>query len=396
MSAHPPRKLAILGSTGSIGSQTLEVIRANRDRFTVRALAAAGNNLELIVEQCREFEPELLALADPSAEKIASQLPSCTKLLLGEDAICEVAADSEVDIVLSAIVGFSGLKPTLAAIEAGNHVALANKECLVAAGSLLKSALAKSSSCLVPVDSEHSSLFQCMMSRSERPRRMIITASGGPFLNKTAEEVYRATPEQAVKHPCWDMGAKISVDSAHLMNKGLEVIEAAVLFDFQAQELEVLIHPQAVVHGFVEYGDGSVLAAMYHADMRVPIAFALSYLDAEDPSKVPGTQSVQSGGRFLDLVSSADLQFIQPDIERFPALGLAYRALEAGEPMPAILNAANERAVELYLDGQILFGQIPELVSKALDESMTWGQPETLEELFELDARARELISVPA
>ncbi len=387
------RSLAILGSTGSIGQQTLEVVRANASRFDVRVLVAGGANLELLLAQCQEFRPAIVAVQDGAAESIRDQLPEGTTLTLGEEAVAQAACDPQVHTVVAAIVGFAGLRPTLEAIKAGKHIALANKECLVAAGSLVKNALAQSKSMLVPVDSEHSSLFQCMLGRKDRPRRMTITASGGPFLHRSAAEVYEAKPEEATKHPCWDMGAKISVDSAHLMNKGLEIIEAAVLFDFKASELEVLVHPQTIVHGLVEYGDGAVLAALYPADMKVPIAFALSYLDAEEPKKVPGELLVSSGASFLDLASSADLQFFAPDFQRFPALRLAYQALEQGEPWPAILNAANERAVELYLQGNIAFGQIPELVEAVLNAGESWDVPQSLQELFALDARARELAS---
>lgn len=396
MQTSSPRSLAILGSTGSIGQQTLEVLRANPSRYRVRVLAAGGSNLELLLEQCQEFKPAIVAVADEAAESLRSSLPEGTELRLGEEAVAEAACDEQVHTVVAAIVGFAGLKPSLRAIEAGKHVALANKECLVAAGSLVKTALSKSKSMLVPVDSEHSSLFQCMMSRRERPRRMMITASGGPFLNRSAEEVYGVSPEEAVKHPRWEMGAKISVDSAHLMNKGLEIIEAAVLFDFSASELEVLVHPQTIVHGFVEYADGAVLAAMYQADMRVPIAFALSYLDAEDPKSAPGELPMRSTTSFLDLAKTEDLQFFAPDFKRFPSLRLAYEALERGEPWPAILNAANERAVELYLQGQIAFGQIPEVVEAVLNKKETWEVPGSLDELFALDAHARELASQEA
>ena len=365
--------IAILGSTGSIGTQTLAVVREERTPIPVVALAA-GKNIDLLIEQIVEFRPFTVSVENSdAAERLRSELSArglTPKILFGDEGVCEVATHRDAHTVVAAMTGFAALNPVLAAIAAGKHIAVANKECLVAGGELIRAALKRSSSAIVPVDSEHSSIFQCLRRRGlDSPvRRIILTASGGPFLKATPAELAAVTPAQAIKHPRWKMGAKISVDSATLMNKGLEVIEAAVLFSLPGEQIEVLIHPESVIHGLVEYGEGSVIAALFETDMRVPIAFALQYLRSEDPNRAPGAATYRSGVAPLDLAKRGSLTFATPDLSRFPALGLAYKALQMGGLAPAVLNAANEVAVAAFLSEQIGFLAIPDLVAKTLSD----------------------------
>lgn len=388
--------LAVLGSTGSIGTQTLDVVRRNPGCYTVPVLTA-GKNLALLEQQIAELKPLFVAVCDAEdAAAIRPRLPRGTELGVGEEGMRAAAVHPAADTVVAAIMGYAALHPVLAAIEAGKNIALANKECLVAAGPLVREALARSSATVVPVDSEHSSIFQCLLrrGRSERIERITLTASGGPFLRTPAAELAAVTPEQAVNHPRWRMGAKISVDSATLMNKGLEVIEAAMLFDLPGERIDVLVHPESLVHGFVEYGDGAVLAALFEPDMRVPIAYALSYLRAprlgtaaDGPA---GTMS--SGVTPLALARRGAIHFEQPDHEKFPLLQLAYAALRSGGTAPTVLNAANEIAVSAFLDRQIRFTDIPLVVGETL-QSYPGNHLRTIADIVEADSLARRAAS---
>jgi len=352
------KKLGILGSTGSIGVSTLEIVAAHRDRFEVVALTA-GSNLELLQRQIEEFTPRLVAVAtEELARELAAMLPAKgPEILCGVEGLIAAATAAEIDMVVAAIVGAAGLIPTAAAIKAGKDVALANKETLVTAGRLIMELVEQQGVKLYPVDSEHSAVFQSLQGhRGEDVKRIILTASGGPFLNYPPEKLAQVSVADALNHPNWSMGKKISIDSATMMNKGLEVIEARWLFDVPAERIAVNIHPQSIVHSMVEYVDGCVMAQLGVPDMKAPIAYALTY-----PERVP------TGVKPLDLTALAGLTFSNPDHDRFPALGLAYRALEGGESLPAVLNAANEVAVEAFLGGIILFTEIPTVIERTMD-----------------------------
>lgn len=351
--------LAILGSTGSIGVTTLDVVGRFPDRFRVEALAA-GRKVALLAEQAELFRPRLVSLADASAAReFRERLPSFEGEVLHGPAGLEAVATAEgASLVVSALVGAVGLLPTLRAIEAGRDVALANKEVLVVAGELVTTKARQHGVSLLPLDSEHNAIFQVLAGhRREDVRRLVLTASGGPFLRRAAEDLFRVTREDALRHPTWNMGEKITIDSASLMNKGLEVIEAHWLFGLPADQIDVLVHPQSIVHSMVEYVDGSVLAQMGVPDMAIPISFVLAY-----PERLPMGHLPR-----LDLVRAARLEFESPDRTRFPCLGLAYRALQEGGTVPAVLNAANEVAVEAFLAGRIGFMGLPQLVERVLD-----------------------------
>ena len=388
-----PTKLAVLGSTGSIGTQTLDVVRLNPDAYEV-VLLSAGSNKELLFEQIQEFQPQLVSVFDcEAAEEIAKRCPK-QSILAGESACQKAVEETEASVVLCAIVGFAGLRPVLSAIRAGKNIALANKETIVAGGEIILAALSDSESKLVPVDSEHNALFQCLHGSKDVSgvRRAMITASGGPFLNCTSDELKIKGPEDAVKHPRWNMGAKISVDSATLMNKGLEVIEASVLFALEPAQIKVLVHPQSIIHALVEFEDGAALASMYEPDMKVPIAHALSYLRSESDIKGKMLSRLHSGASYLDLAGKGALQFFEPDSARFPALSLCYKALEQCDAAPAVLNAANEIAVARFLSKQLGFCDISEVVEKTLN---AYGGERTknMDELENLDSWARETAS---
>ena len=356
--------ISILGSTGSIGLSTLDVVRRHPDRFWVVALAADRNDARLL-EQCLEFRPALAALASPeAASRLAREvsrhgLP--TRVEAGPEGLAAVAAAPEASQVMAAIVGAAGLGPTLAAAGAGKRVLLANKESLVCAGRLLMDAVSASGAELVPIDSEHNAIFQCLPQPGPvgrcppGVRRILLTASGGPFRGWPAADLPRVTPEQAVAHPNWTMGRKISVDSATLMNKGLELIEACWLFGVTPDRVEIVVHPQSVIHSMVEYVDGSVLAQLGNPDMRTPIAHALGWPDR-----------IESGVESLDLVAVGQLAFERPDTDRFPCLRLARDAAEAGGTAPAVLNAANEVAVAAFLGGRLNFTRIAEVIDSVL------------------------------
>ncbi len=353
------KRLIVLGVTGSVGRRTLELAEHFPDDFRVEGMAARGSNPELLAELCRRHRPRALALADASAVDVVARAlgASCPELLAGAAGIVTLAGEVEADVVLSAIVGGAGLLPTMAAIKSGKSIALANKETLVMAGSLMTAAARERDVPLLPVDSEHSAVFQCLEGHNRAEvGRVLLTASGGPFRTMKAADLEKVTVEEALNHPTWRMGAKITVDSATLMNKGLEVIEARWLFDLQPEQVQVVVHPQSIVHSMVEYVDGSVIAQLGVADMGIPILYALTYPAA--PARVRRSASISRG--------SGRSPSRQPDVERFPCLALARRALLEGGCAPVILNAANEIAVAAFLEGRIRFTQIPELIADAL------------------------------
>jgi 1-deoxy-D-xylulose-5-phosphate reductoisomerase len=373
------RKIAILGATGSIGKSTLDLVERNRDRFQVTSVTAA-TNVEALADIVRRTGAKLAVVADESRYEDLAELLVGTncRAAAGEAALLE-AALGDADLVIAAIVGCAGLRPVMAAVEGGRTVALANKEALVTAGALMTDAAARSGATLLPVDSEHNAIFQCLAgSRAEDVSRIILTASGGPFRTASAESIASATPAQAVAHPNWSMGAKISVDSATLMNKGLELIEAHYLFGLPSEQLEVVIHPQSVIHSLVEFIDGSVLAQLGSPDMRIPIASALAW-----------PERMATPAQRLDLASIARLEFEAPDLKRFPALRLAREALETGGAAPVVLNAANEVAVASFLAGAIRFPEIVTLVQEALN-STGYDAPRSIGDVLEIDRVTRE------
>jgi len=369
--------LAILGATGSIGSSTLDVVARHPERYRVFALTANGK-AEPLLELCRAHRPAYAVLSGaPRDAKLESRFRECgTELLFGAQALEQVAADKRCDVVMAAIVGAAGLASTFAAARAGKRVLLANKEALVMAGPLLTRAAREAGATLLPVDSEHNAVFQCL-SDIRAVRRIVLTASGGPFRAAPLESLAAVTPAQAVAHPNWVMGRKISVDSATMMNKGLEVIEACFLFDVPPQRIEVVIHPQSIVHSLVEYVDGSLIAQLSNPDMRVPIAHALGY-----------PERIASGAKPLDLTSMKDLSFEKPDDRRFPCLRLAYAALERGGTAPAVLNAANEVAVEAFLASRLPFTGIARVIADTL-ESVAVSQVFEMDTVLAADAQAR-------
>lgn len=374
------KRLALLGSTGSIGTNVLAVVRQFPERFNVVGLSA-GRNIALLSEQVREFSPECVAIGDPDlVAPLAELLPPGyrSRILCSTEGNCAVATLAEADMVVSAVVGAVGLLPTLAAIRAGKDVGLANKETLVMAGRLVMEEVRRHAVRLLPIDSEHSAIFQALEAgRSEDVGKLILTASGGPFRTWEIEQLRRATPEQALAHPNWSMGKKISIDSATLMNKGLEVIEARWLFDVSPEQIEVVVHPQSIVHSMVEFRDGSVVAQLGIPDMRIPIAYALSY-----PQRLPLNLPR------LTLSQCSDLSFEQPDMVRFPALHLAFTALAEGGIKPAVLNAANEVAVAAFLDGRIGFTRIAEVVAQALADTAQ-GSDSDVQAILAADQAAR-------
>ncbi|HWI40155.1 MAG TPA: 1-deoxy-D-xylulose-5-phosphate reductoisomerase, partial [Verrucomicrobiae bacterium] len=351
------KKLSILGSTGSIGTSTLDIVRAHPDRFRVLALTAGGN-LELLGRQIQEFAPEVAAvLTEEGARELTGMLGPCrTEILHGAEGLIAAATVGGADTVVAAIVGAAGLIPTAAAIQAGKDVALANKETLVCAGRLIMDLVKEKGVRLLPVDSEHSAVFQSLQGhRGEDVKRIVLTASGGPFLHLPAERLAEVSVEEALAHPNWSMGRKITVDSATMMNKGLEVIEARWLFDIPPERIDVHVHPQSVIHSMVEYVDGCVIAQLGVPDMKAPIAYALTW-----PERVP------TGVRPLDLTTLSRLDFHEPDLVRFPALRLAYDAMRGGEDLPAVMNAANEVAVTAFLEGRIRFSEIPVIIERTM------------------------------
>lgn len=392
------KRLAVLGSTGSIGCNTLDVVRHNPEEFTVTALVA-GKNVERMVEQCLEFTPRYAVMDDArSAHAVMLALRehgSQTEVLSGQQAACDVAALDDVDQVMAAIVGAAGLLPTLAAIRAGKVILLANKESLVTCGRLFLEAVKQHHARLLPVDSEHNAIFQSLPQSFQSDlgyadlaqhgvSSILLTGSGGPFRETPISELSAMTPDQACRHPNWSMGRKISVDSATMMNKGLEYIEARWLFNASAQQMEVLIHPQSVIHSMVRYQDGSVLAQLGEPDMRTPIANTMAW-----------PHRVVSGAKPLDFCKMGTLSFSEPDYARYPCLKLAMEAFEQGQAATTALNAANEIAVAAFLDGQIRFTDIA-AVNLAVLEHLELSEPQSVEAVMEIDARAREEASVQA
>jgi 1-deoxy-D-xylulose-5-phosphate reductoisomerase len=374
------KSFSVLGSTGSIGVSTLDVVRQHPERFRVVGLAA-GNNVSLLSEQIAEFRPRVVSVRDSATADSLRLLLGEFKpeILYGIEGACSVATADEAELVISAIVGAAGLVPTVAAIKAKKHIGLANKETMVVAGRLVSDLARENGIEILPVDSEHSAIYQSLAGhRHEDVLRVILTASGGPFLNTPAEEILKVTPAQALKHPKWNMGAKITIDSATLMNKGLEVIEAHWLFDMPAEKIGVVVHPQSIIHSMVEYIDGCVMAQLGMPDMRAPIAYAMAW-----PERCP------SGIERLDLTRTGNLTFQEPDPIRFPCLRLAYEALKAAQTYPAVLNAANEIAVAAFLDGRIGFTGIPELVEKTMQAHAAWT-PVELDEYLQADQWARQ------
>ena len=348
--------VAVLGSTGSIGTQTLDVVRAEPGRYEVVALGAA-RSIDLVAEQAKEFRPRVVAVVDAAAAAgLADRLPPGTELMVGEDALADAAR--EADVVVNGVVGFAGLGVTLAALEAGRRLALANKESLIAAGPVVQRVRSTPGAELIPVDSEHGAIHQCLRANdvAERVARLVVTASGGPFRGRTRDDLAEVTIDDALAHPTWSMGPKITIDSSTLMNKGLEVIEAHELFGIAYDDIEVVVHPQSVVHSMVEYTDGSTIAQLSMPDMRLPIGYALAYPD----------RSTAAFGR-IDWATLGSLDFEAPDRQAFPCLDLAYRAGRAGETAPAWLNAANEVAVEAFLQGRIGWLAISDVLEATLD-----------------------------
>jgi 1-deoxy-D-xylulose-5-phosphate reductoisomerase len=382
------QRITILGSTGSIGVSTLDVLARHPDRYQVYALTA-HSQMEQLAAQCIRFRPHIAVAGSAHAARILSRLLCDEGLQIqvefGEAALCAVASASECDTVMAAIVGAAGLAPTIAAAHAGKKILLANKEALVMSGQLFMDAVAASATVLLPIDSEHNAIFQCLpqgyrqMNRESGVAKILLTASGGPFLTRDVGTLEAVTPEEAVAHPNWVMGRKISVDSATMMNKGLEVIEAHWLFGAPADRIEVVIHPQSVIHSMVSYVDGSVLAQLGNPDMRTPIAHALAW-----------PERVESGVRPLDITAIGRLEFHTPDLARFPCLKLAYDALDAGGTAPAIMNAANEVAVQAFLERRINFRTIDRLIARVMDKLPSMPVA-AIDALLEQDRIARQM-----
>ena len=373
-------KITILGSTGSIGRNCLDVIRANKGRFDVVGLAANSNS-KLLAKQVREFRPRKVSLRDKFAiAALRKDISGKVEIFAGDVSARELVESQDCDVVVSAIVGAAGLIPTLQAIKKGIRVCIANKEPFVMAGKLMMSAAKRHGATVIPIDSEHSALWQCLNGEpAGRVKRLILTASGGPFLNLSRRRLAGVTLSQALKHPRWKMGPKITIDSATLMNKGLEVIEARWLFNIPAEKIRVTVHPQSIVHSMVEFVDNSVMAQMSLPDMRVPIAYALSY-----PDRWPANH------KSLDLTAMSRLDFMAPDTNKFPCLALAYKALKKGGTMPATLNAANEQAVAAFLKGKIKYSDIAKIISKTIEKTKV-KPAASIKSLLDADAAARDV-----
>lgn len=374
------KKLAILGSTGSIGVSTLDIVASHPDKFEVVALTA-GNNLTLLKKQIERFSPQVVAvITEESAKKLSKMLTGKKpEILYGVPGLITAASANDATMVVAAIVGSAGLVPTVAAIKAGKDIALANKETLVAAGRLVMNLIKQHGVKLYPVDSEHSAVFQSLQGhRAENVKRIILTASGGPFLNYPLDKLPRVSVSDALNHPNWSMGQKITIDSATMINKGLEIIEARWLFDMPAERISVVIHPQSIIHSMVEYVDGCVMAQLGVPDMKAPIAYAMTY-----------PERVRTGVKPLDLTDINSLTFLKPDPVRFPSLKLAYRSLAEEESMPAVMNAANEVAVEAFLTGKIKFTEIVTYIEKTMDQHKAHSFA-SIEEVLNADIWSRE------
>ena len=373
------KNITILGATGSIGLNTLDVVSRHPDQFSVFAVSA-NSDWKSLIQICKDHQPSFAVLSEEaSAEKLRAVVSPEVQVLCGEDALDEIAAHPNTDFVMAAIVGGAGMSSTFSAAKAGKRIMLANKESLILGGNLLMGLVKNSGAEIIPVDSEHSAIFQCLKGGSDGLSKIQLTASGGPFLKTSFENLKSATPEQACNHPNWKMGKKISVDSATMMNKGLEIIEASFLFGLSASQIEVVIHPQSIVHSFVYFDDGSVLSQLGLPDMRSAIAYALSH---------PGR--IKSGVKALDLTQQESLEFHQPDMKKYKCLELAYMALEQGKSAPGTLNAANEVAVNAFLKNKIGFLDIPEVVEKTLQE-VSCQNLDTLESVVENDQLSRKI-----
>ncbi len=379
------RRIAILGSTGSIGTQALDVISRHPDLFQVEMLSA-GSNAELLIAQARQFNPNAVVICnkDKYAQVKTALDPLDIKVFAGVESAGELSGGSNVDIVLAAMVGFSGLAPTISAIKKGKVIALANKETLVAAGSIVTRLAKENGSPILPVDSEHSAIFQCLQGERAQIEKLLLTASGGPFFNLPAEKFNDITVEQALNHPNWKMGSKVTIDSASMMNKGLEIMEAAWLFNIPVEKIEVVVHPQSIIHSMVQFSDGSIKAQIGHPDMRVPIQYALSY-----------PYRIDLDTRRLSFADLGQLTFFAPDLEKFPCLRIAYQAFKKGGNIPCAMNAANEVAVASFLRGEIKFTQIPVVIEKTLEKCNFVASP-SVEDIFATDkeskVRAEELL----
>ena len=373
------RRIAILGSTGSIGRQTLDVVREHRDLFEVE-LITCNSSFMTLAAQAREFDVNNAVICDETKYKaIVDALEGTdTKVFAGMKSVCDLVTSDRIDIVVASMVGFSGLAPTMAAIKAGKVIALANKETLVAAGSIVMGLSKKYNAPILPVDSEHSAIFQCLLAaQGNKVRKIHLTASGGPFRTWDKERIAAATKDMALKHPNWDMGAKITIDSATMMNKGFEVIEARWLFDTPVDKINVVVHPESVIHSMVEFEDGAVIAQLAEPDMREPIQFAIGF-----PERLP------LGNKKLDFAKLGSLSFFEPDLEKFPALKLAYEAIGKGGNIPCALNAANESAVAAYLRDEIPFYGISDIVGECIGKTTFISEP-TIDEIFQTNTQAR-------
>lgn len=382
METNKKRQIAILGSTGSIGTQTLQVVEEHPERFEVYAITA-GTRVNELIEQARKFLPRVAVIADDSKylqlKEALADLPIRT--LGGYEALCEVVQESAVDVVVTALVGFSGLRPTIEAIKAGKEIALANKETMVVAGELVNALANKYNVPILPVDSEHSAIFQCLAGEmNNKVEKLILTASGGPFRTWDIAQLANVTKEQALKHPNWSMGAKITIDSASMMNKGFEVMEAKWLFGVGAEDIEVVVHPQSVIHSMVQFADGAVKAQLGTPDMRLPIMYALSYPDR-----------LTSSFPRLDFGTLGELTFEKPDLEKFPNLQHAYTALSQGGNIPCVVNATNEVCVAAFLADRIRFTDMPRLIEKAMQQTPYILQP-TLEDYLTTDREVRQMV----
>lgn len=375
------KNISILGSTGSIGTQALDVIR-NSDMYNVVAISA-NRNIDLLEKQALEFNPKIVCVADKEkAKQLKKRLNNKkVEVLGGMEGMIDLAKEETTDILLTSVVGMVGLKPTLAAIESKKTIALANKETLVTAGSIVMQKSKENNVDILPVDSEHSAIFQSLRSgHLNEVSKLILTASGGPFLNKQKKYLKTVTPKDALKHPNWDMGNKISIDSATLMNKGLEVIEAKWLFNMDVENIEVVVHPQSIIHSMVEFVDGNIIAQLGNSDMRIPIQYALTH-----------PKRVKNNLKSLDLIELGKLTFQSPDYDTFPCLNLALNSIKEGGTMPAVLNAANEVAVEYFLNGKIKFMDIPTLIEKVINKHKNINKP-TIDDIIETDKWARNII----
>lgn len=374
------RKIAILGSTGSIGTQALDVVRQHPDSFEVYAITA-NNNAELLIEQAREFEPEAIVIANEDkyreVKEALSDLP--VKVWAGCDAVAQVAESQPIDIVLTAMVGYSGLKPTISAIKAGKAIALSNKETLVVAGELITQLALENKTPILPVDSEHSAIFQCLNGENSRIEKIFLTASGGPFRNHTLEQLQKVTKKEALKHPNWDMGAKVTIDSASMMNKGFEMIEAKWLFDLKPEQVEVVVHPQSIIHSMVQFEDASVIAQLGLPDMRLPIQYALAY-----------PKRLKSNFERLNFFELGSMTFEKPDMNRFRNLAFAFEVIKTKGNMPCILNAANEVVVAEFLKDNVGFLEMSDIIEKTMQKA-SFVQSPSYEDYVQTDAEARRI-----